>query len=170
MKIYIVTDGCYSDYDIVAVYTDREKAERYIATYSGKIEEYETDPETVYPPEGYSFYNVHMLKDGVVVFFGKMDRAEPYDMERANNEPVLDWYPAVYQGTSLYKLYELGVPVQTVRETPRFGLSDLDRYDGAVMWARVLATGEQHAIEIANEKRAVLIASGKWEKYDWSNP
>lgn len=44
MKIYIVTDGVYSDYHIEAVFTTRENAERYAAIHScSYIEEYEAD-------------------------------------------------------------------------------------------------------------------------------
>lgn len=47
MKVYIVTRGCYSDYSIDKVFTDREKAEKYVAYNSGgydepMIEEYDT--------------------------------------------------------------------------------------------------------------------------------
>lgn len=49
MKVYIVTQGEYSDYHIEEVFTDREKAEIFCATLNEKyyafpeIEEYETD-------------------------------------------------------------------------------------------------------------------------------
>lgn len=48
MKIYIVTDGIYSDYHIEAVFTTRENAERYAAIHScSYIEEYEADAEQI---------------------------------------------------------------------------------------------------------------------------
>jgi hypothetical protein len=43
LKVYVVTEGCYSDYHIEAVFTDLEQAEIYCATHKGDIEEYETD-------------------------------------------------------------------------------------------------------------------------------
>jgi len=48
MKVYIVTSGCYSEYRIEKVFTNREKAEKYVLFHSGgydepKIEEYETE-------------------------------------------------------------------------------------------------------------------------------
>ena len=43
MKVYIATEGSYSDYHIEAVFTDREQAELYSALHCCKIEEYETD-------------------------------------------------------------------------------------------------------------------------------
>lgn len=47
MKVYIVTEGLYSDYGICAVFLSREKAAAYIKTNEGEyddyfIEEYET--------------------------------------------------------------------------------------------------------------------------------
>lgn len=48
MKVYIVTQGSYSDYHIEAVFTDEEQAKFYCATHSDdcddcEIEEYDTD-------------------------------------------------------------------------------------------------------------------------------
>ena len=44
MKIYIVTDGAYSDYHIEAVFTTRENAEKYAAIHScSYVSEWEAD-------------------------------------------------------------------------------------------------------------------------------
>ena len=44
MKVYIVTDGEYSDYHIEAVFTDEKKAKQYAAIHRcDTIEEYEAD-------------------------------------------------------------------------------------------------------------------------------
>lgn len=46
MKVYIVTDGCYSDYGIEAVFTDDKKAKLYCAAHESddmRIEEYDTE-------------------------------------------------------------------------------------------------------------------------------
>lgn len=44
MKVYVVTDGMYSDYHIEAVFTDRLQAELYCATHHANyIEEYDAD-------------------------------------------------------------------------------------------------------------------------------
>lgn len=43
MKVYIVTDGDYSDYHIEAVFTDKRQAELYSAFHCGNVEEWETD-------------------------------------------------------------------------------------------------------------------------------
>lgn len=45
MKVYIVTRGEYSDYQIESVFLDKEKAEKYIDTHDSdmEIEEYDLD-------------------------------------------------------------------------------------------------------------------------------
>ena len=48
MKIYIVTDGCYSDYHIEAVFTDKEKAKLFAALHNcSNLEEYETSDDNL---------------------------------------------------------------------------------------------------------------------------
>lgn len=50
MKIYIATSGCYSDYSIDAVFTDRKKAEMYCAIHNQvdqDIEEWETEDDSI---------------------------------------------------------------------------------------------------------------------------
>ena len=43
MKIYVVTEGEYSDYCIYGVFTKEKKAERYAYLIGGSVEEYEAD-------------------------------------------------------------------------------------------------------------------------------
>lgn len=43
MKIYIATSGCYSDYCIEEVFTDKEQAYIYCALNHCELEEYEAD-------------------------------------------------------------------------------------------------------------------------------
>lgn len=47
MKVYVVTTGCYSDYGIDKVFTDRQKAEEYKEWLrdANEIEEYETEDD-----------------------------------------------------------------------------------------------------------------------------
>lgn len=56
MKIYVVTSGCYSDYHIEKVFTDKTKATEYAEWLedSNDIEEYETEDEL----QVNKFYNV----------------------------------------------------------------------------------------------------------------
>lgn len=70
-KIYIVTEGSYSDYHIVGTFSTKEKAEEHSLLvlgeerqfYDAKVEEWDID-EIVDHPKGMFFYNVVMTKDG----------------------------------------------------------------------------------------------------------
>lgn len=42
MRVYIITEGTYSDYHICAVCLDKEKAESLAGKFGGEVEEYET--------------------------------------------------------------------------------------------------------------------------------
>lgn len=51
MKIYIVTAGCYSNYHIESVFTDRKKAKKYANLNSDRtIETYETQDNSIISP------------------------------------------------------------------------------------------------------------------------
>lgn len=68
MRIYVITKGEYSDYGIVAVAIDKDKAEELRIAYSDKwgdamIEEYETDD---YYAEKGRFYIVNIGMRGAV--------------------------------------------------------------------------------------------------------
>ena len=48
MKVYVVTSGCYSDYQIEAVFTDPDKANAYANLDSDReVEEYEADSVSI---------------------------------------------------------------------------------------------------------------------------
>ena len=87
MKIYIVTDGYYSDYHIEAVFTDKRQAEIYCGTHQcDNIEEYEADQHQfdsdmelklqwnarIYDGvvseinKYYTFYNVESIEEDIV--------------------------------------------------------------------------------------------------------
>lgn len=69
MKIYVITEGDYSDYHIIGVTLDRKKAETYCRVsqnnnYAPDVEEYETDLfDSI---EGRKPYSVKLSKDGLV--------------------------------------------------------------------------------------------------------
>lgn len=60
MKVYIVTDGEYSDYHIEAVFTDKKQAELYSVFHNGDVEEWETDKS--YFDEGTKLFVVHKIR------------------------------------------------------------------------------------------------------------
>ena len=73
--VYIVTRGDYSDYSIVAAFSSRELAERFVAVYNqgdyaydrAGIEEYELDC----PSEDWVTYIVWLNEAGDVTFLGR---------------------------------------------------------------------------------------------------
>lgn len=70
MKVYVITQGDYSDYHICAVTLDEQEAKRLAKVYSdthdpGVVEEYDTDaPETKTGLDGRVPYYVWFYKDG----------------------------------------------------------------------------------------------------------
>lgn len=71
MKIYIVTKGEYSDYRIRGVFTDREKADKFLDSITTKygdntIEEWDANiPDS---PKSYKYFFVKMSKSGDVKY------------------------------------------------------------------------------------------------------
>lgn len=55
MKVYLVTEGCYSDYHVIGVTTDESKAKENAERFSADVEEYDTDAFDKIP-KGYAPY------------------------------------------------------------------------------------------------------------------
>ena len=51
MKVYVVTSGVYSDYNIVAVFDDKQKAEVFCAAYNDNSKEHRTWDDPYYIEE-----------------------------------------------------------------------------------------------------------------------
>jgi len=122
--IYLVTDGSYSDYCVLGVYSTKEKAEhakRLFAADNG-IEEYGLDATPDSPP-GMLAYQVSMLVSGDVkdVWQVTVDGFEPR------------WYVARQWGADVIVVFHV--------------------------WARDI----EHAVKIANEWRAQIVALGLWD-------
>lgn len=96
MKIYVVTNGEYSEYHICAVFTDKKKAELYCSIREEKefldnfcymfsdeymIEEYDTDDSNI---EGTVYYGVR-----AVIFENVDDRFNDYTTFRSTS-PITD--------------------------------------------------------------------------------
>ena len=64
MNVYVITNGCYSDYHIVAVTIDKDNAKRFVDAGLGEIEEFETD--TCILPQGMLPYRVVIDNCGCV--------------------------------------------------------------------------------------------------------
>lgn len=131
MKLYVVTEGDYSDYHICGIYSTPEKAERARALYhADSIEEWEQDamPDA---PEGMTYFAVAMQRDGTTVY------VRPRNADAREEE--YDWCPTW--------------PTRWVNGK----LESIDAVE-FTMFAR----DEQHAVKIANERRAQLIAENLW--------
>jgi hypothetical protein len=63
-KSYVVTDGDYSDYRIVAVFDDKELASKFVEKYGGSIEEYDVNPARYEIENKYSVFRIEMNKNG----------------------------------------------------------------------------------------------------------
>ena len=70
-KMYLVTDGCYSDYHVMGVFDDKELAKKYIKSFGGGIEEYELNPAEPFLRLGYKPYSLQ------IDIYGKYWTAEP---------------------------------------------------------------------------------------------
>ena len=66
MKVYTVSDGEYSDWHIVGIFSDEKLAEKAAAYWdvNDYIQEYEVDKETPQLPEGMLAFAVPMEKTG----------------------------------------------------------------------------------------------------------
>ena len=63
--VYLVTDGCYSDYHVEAAFSTEEKADAYAgAVGHGGVEEFTLDPTWEVCPKGMSVYLSWIHKDG----------------------------------------------------------------------------------------------------------
>ncbi len=121
-KVYLVTEGCYSDYRVLGVYSTKENADYAHVLYASdnKIEEYDLDYFGDDPRDGLLPYAVEMKKTGDVA---EVIRWGVHEV------PSSKWVPLMY--------------------------SDAVRFF-------VRARDDEHAVKIANERRAELIASESW--------
>ncbi len=128
-KVFIVTEGQYSDYHIEAVFSNEDKAKRYMKSFPklkrhGKIVEWPIDPEYSGIPISMKCIDVTMYRNG------------DSDADDISEEFGQHWQE----------------PLHLVR-------LQLQR---SYLTGYVFALDEQHAIKIANEHRAQLIANNEW--------
>jgi hypothetical protein len=153
MKVYVVTEGEYSDYHIVEIFTNKEKAELLAEPfYERRVEEFELDPETPdYIKRGYKIFFINMFEDGGLpqnpddfdVYEYSADRSS-WDLNKARF--VKHEYPYFHTG-----------------EKWRHGNDEDKPHNGEwVMEIDILAKDKKHAIKIANEKRVQLIGGNMW--------
>ena len=81
MTVYVVTEGCYSDYHICAVFSSREQAQRYIDKHSlfnayadYHVEDYEMD---VTLQSKYLFVTYNYTSNGIIDVEESLTKGEP---------------------------------------------------------------------------------------------
>ena len=132
MKAYIITEGDYSDYHIIGVYSTKELAENANTLFDGCIEEFELD-KTYDIPVGYKPFDVRMDKDG------NNAEAKSYgcSSEESLNRHVKTRCYFYTRNAWNYKRK----------------LEDCEHF-----FCQCIAKDETTAIKIANEKRGIMLA------------
>lgn len=139
MKIYVVTDGEYSEYHIEAVFTDKAKAERYAEVYAAKVEEYDSDPEGPSVPPGMRVYQLAMNSVGEVAEVEHVSYDEVLFDDQFVSGPMYPDEPDVFR-------FRFGDET-----SPRWGIK-----------FACLARSEEHAVKIVNEWRIQMLAENRW--------
>jgi hypothetical protein len=133
-KVYLVSRGSYSNYSIEAVFDSLELAELYTKTFPGSGG-YDCEPSI----ETYTLNPlVPEMRAGMALYELEMDRNGEVSYLRA--APDVD--PAAVRYVARPYSGGKGLP-------QRFSVY-------------VLATDEQHAVKIANERRVQMIAMNEW--------
>ena len=138
-KIYVVTEGEYSDYHVVAVFDNKDEAEQYAHIMAkSDVEEYELNPELpTWINPNLQLYYVWMQENGDSTCYQRS-----YDLNNKEKYPQIHW-----------------------DEKYRYPSGWVDKvFEGYQMLITVQAKDEKHAVKIANEKRIQLIANNQWGK------
>ena len=135
--IYVVTQGEYSDYHIVGVYSRKEDAEAYCGAHlengydTPQVEEYELDAHAALLRRGFRHYLVDMHADG--------------NEATAEQRPVPD---SEYEDGSNAAFHVVGYLPLTVG-----------------FWSHLWARTPEHAIKVVNERRTRAIANGDLDRF-----
>jgi hypothetical protein len=140
-EVYVVTKGRYSDYSIVGIFSQEAKADAYVALHHPNDRD-------------------DLCGDGL--------RVEPWDVDAEGHN-----FDALSKGgRRLYRVrmeadgtvdsvYDVA-PAQKTKDYVQPGYPDRTRLFGVFqMWAK----DEDHAVKIANERRAAALAAGRWEPW-----
>jgi hypothetical protein len=140
-SVFVVERGRYSDYHVVGVYSSRKNAKQIADalnagdTYgdAATVAEWPIDPAVAELNQGMKQHTIVMLADGTV--------------ERCDARE--------------FSAYEIGGSVEIWRRTqaPAYKGKAIPDALMATIWAK----DATHAIKIANEKRAEMIADGRWK-------
>ena len=135
-KIYIVTSGSYSDYNIQGVFSTHKKAEKVANAYSDcNIEEWDVDTLFSIARKGLVRFYINMERDGEVLSSGKC--GSPYNAEEE---------------------------IETTAEVEQEYTHTYGYVEPAHLHVKCWARNEKHAIKIASEHLAMTIARGDWDE------
>jgi len=90
-KIYIVTDGEYSDYHIIGAFTDETQAERVAKEYNARVEEFVANE---IGKDGRYQYTIHMNDEETRAYISSStytDINKVTSYKQRNNPPQLDY-------------------------------------------------------------------------------
>ena len=133
MKVYILTNGCYSDYHIVGAYSSKEAAQRWadhiIGSDDARVEEYDVDHDHGVPRGLFPFTVLYVGMAKPFLGWKQVGWQEPRALEPQTLTPERqEWHP---------------------EESSVSAVGSIDVY----------AKDAKHALKIASEKRAQWIAS-----------
>ena len=131
-KVYIVTEGSYSDYRIVAAFSTKALAVAFCAASHGKYDSIET-MELDEPSEWAWVARVRMCRDGELFYPGA----------------------AIRWAEVPYKSYQTGVSSGSIQWVENHVVVGGDH-------ANEPPDASERAIKVTNELRTRLIATGEW--------
>jgi len=136
-KVFALEAGEYSDYHVIGIYTTKANAEFVRAVVGGDIVERILDPGLKEINSGLSRWRVLMLRDGTTESVTRNDTIYSRDIGEGNRINIWRRTQApAYKGK---------------------GIPDCLKCE---VWART----DKAAVKIVNEKRAQMIAEGKWDR------
>ena len=91
-SVWLVTDGDYSEYHVVGIFSTEEKARRFVELFGGHWDEEELDPFTREIRAGVVAYQIRMAEDGDVISIYATGLPEEHS-------PVFFHYNDEYTGT-----------------------------------------------------------------------
>ena len=132
--VWMIEDGCYSDYHIVGVYSTKKNAEFIQHRIGGDIKERQLNPGIAQLHYGLNLYQVLMARNG------NIEAIEQRDMDHYNLEDKVTMW--LWERT----------------KAPAYKGKNICDVLHATVWAKDI----KHAVKIVNEKRTQFIAEGKW--------
>lgn len=132
-KVYVVTSGSYSDYGIERIFSAREHAEEYIALRPFNYDDAQIEEFVIDSSEPVVQWNVNMLRDGSLL------NREPPRVSLNSCHGTQHSFPRTFMSIMSGDVTHPYIHVNTSK-----------------------AADAQHAVKIANEIRARLIANNEW--------